>query len=325
MVHTASHARQETGKKRNELQSSTKASTIWRIKRMYTMVTAVVFHSSNPMNKTLRHKSTRPKSNPTLPAKLCVLTCYHGTASLSSDVRTMAYFTLLATGKTLTHQITVLLGDTVWLPDLTLISYHLWCYQTRFYFHALYNNITSLFTHHQLSHKIFSKYATWCTPLLETAIQLFPAVYLPSVPQVPLPHTENHSVSRMCIICLINIAKCKDMDDGWCFRRPHFVTGISTEEKILIVNGNCSVPKNLTWHVENVEAMFLPLNYTWVLQPLVQGIIHAAKCTTCHGQYFNALWHKCKRARGCSRWLWWYTKCCYSCELCSESLNYAAK
>lgn len=76
--------------KRKELQNSTKASTIWRITRMYTTVTAVVFSGSNPMNKTLWHKSSRPKSNPTLPAKWCVLTCYHGRASLSSDVRTMA-------------------------------------------------------------------------------------------------------------------------------------------------------------------------------------------------------------------------------------------
>jgi len=77
MVHTASHARQKTGKKRKELQRSTKASTIWRITRMYTTVTAAVFHSCNP-------------------------------ASQPSEVRTMAYFTFLATGKTLTHQITVL-------------------------------------------------------------------------------------------------------------------------------------------------------------------------------------------------------------------------
>jgi hypothetical protein len=117
-----------------------------------------------PMNKTLRHKSTRPNSNLTLPAKRLVLTCYHGTASLSCEVRTMAYFTLLATGKTLTHQLTVLWGDTVWLPNLTLISYHSWCHQTRFCFHALYDNITSLFTHHQLLCQVFSNYAMSYTP-----------------------------------------------------------------------------------------------------------------------------------------------------------------
>jgi hypothetical protein len=131
---------------------------------------------------------------------------------------------------------------------------------------------------------MFSNSATWCTPLFAEAVQLFPAVYLPSVPQVPLSHTEIYSVSRMCIIYLTNNAKHKDMDDRWRFRRPHFVTGILTEEKILTVSGNCSVCKNLTWHVENVEAMFLPLNYTRVLQSIVQGNIHAAKCTTGNGQ-----------------------------------------
>jgi hypothetical protein len=174
---------------------------------MYTTVTAVVSHSSNPMNKTLWHKSTHLKSNLTLPAKRCVLTCYHGTASLSSEVRTMACFMLLATEKILTHQLTVLWGDTVWLQDLTLISYHSWCHQTRYYFHTLYDNITSLFTHHQLLRQMFSNYATWCTPLLAVAVKIFPAVYLPTVPQVPLPHTENHSASRMCIICLMNTVK----------------------------------------------------------------------------------------------------------------------
>jgi len=124
----------------------------------------------------------------------------------------MAYFTLLAKGKTLTHQLTVLWGDTVWLPDPNLIAYQSCCHQTRFYFHALYDNINSLFTHHQLLHQMFSNYATWCTLLLEVAVQLFPTVYLPSVPQVPLPHRETHSVSRMRVICLMNVAKCRH---GW--------------------------------------------------------------------------------------------------------------
>jgi hypothetical protein len=194
------------------------------------------------------------------------------------------HFMFLATGKTLTHQLTKMWGDTVWLPDLTLISYHSWCHQTRYYFHAMYDHITSLLTHHHFLCLMFSNYATWCTPLLAVAVQHFPAVYLPTVPQVPLPHTETHSVSSMCIICFTNIAQCKDMDNGWCFRTPHFVTGIWTEEKSLIVIANCSILKNLTWHAENVEAMFLPLNYTWVLQPLAQGIIHAVKSTTGHGQ-----------------------------------------
>jgi hypothetical protein len=49
------------------------------------------------------------------------------------------------------------------------------------------------------------------------------------------------------------------------------------KREILLLIDNCSAHKNVPRHVENIKVVFLPPNCTSILQPLDQGIIHAAK------------------------------------------------
>jgi hypothetical protein len=99
MVQTASRARQETGKRERNYKLAQRQAQYREIQECTQWSQQWCSTAAVQRIKPLWHKSTRPKSNPTLPAKRCVLTCYHGTTSLSSEVRTMACFTLLATGK----------------------------------------------------------------------------------------------------------------------------------------------------------------------------------------------------------------------------------
>ena len=214
--------------KRKELQSSTKLSTLWRTARMYKTVTAV-FHGSNPQNKTVWHKSTRPKEQPeTASQTMCSNLLPWNSITVSWGQNNA---TIHVTSKR--KDINSSVNSAMWphsvtaRPDYHLVSLIVSSDKILFSC-SVWQYYLSVLSPPALTSNVFKLWHITYTPSC-TSNQFVPSVHLPTFPQLPLPQTQIHSVSRMCIICLMNTAICKGLDDGWCFQRLHFVAGISNE------------------------------------------------------------------------------------------------